>query len=189
MTQKPFWEARWWTFSPEIQAQLKDAVIRAAAGDFVRYEVDVQGAGCRVITIDFSLKPVMDASGTITSLVAEGRDITERKRVEKTLVESESFNRELVENLPEYVIVYEPDGKILYVNTATERALGYRSEDLVGTSVLSYVVGEHRENVISGMKARHEGREISPYEIDILSQEGYRRSVIVQGTRILNREF
>ena len=41
---KPLWQAHWWSVSPETQARLRAAVARAAAGDFVRYEVDVFGA-------------------------------------------------------------------------------------------------------------------------------------------------
>ncbi len=82
---KPFWEILWWTISPEISARLKDAVSRVASGEFVRYEVDVLGKDNRVVTIDFSLKPVRDGSGTITSLVAEGRDISGIKRTEQLL--------------------------------------------------------------------------------------------------------
>ncbi|KAF3890394.1 MULTISPECIES: PAS domain S-box protein [Nostocales] len=80
---RPFWEARWWTISSEIQNQLKDAIARAATGEFVRYEVEVLGRGEIVVTIDFSLKPVKDPTGKIVLLIPEGRDISERKRVEK----------------------------------------------------------------------------------------------------------
>ncbi|HAA27041.1 MAG TPA: hybrid sensor histidine kinase/response regulator, partial [Cyanobacteria bacterium UBA8553] len=70
---RPFWEARWWTISPETQNQLKDAIRQAAAGEFVRYEVDVLGAGDTVATIDFSLKPVKDETGNVILLIPEGR--------------------------------------------------------------------------------------------------------------------
>ena len=117
-------------------------------------------------------------------IVAVVRDITERKRAEETLADSELFNRGLVENLPEYIIVYGPDGKILYVNPATEKALGYNAEELVGTSVLSYVAEEQQEHVISMMKARHEVGEVPAYETDIMAQDGNRRSVITKGTPV-----
>jgi hypothetical protein len=80
---RPFWEARWWTISIETQNQLKDAIACAAKGEFVRYEVDVLGRGDTVATIDFSLKPVLDETGNIILLIPEGRDISDRKQVEK----------------------------------------------------------------------------------------------------------
>src|SRR5579863_3634027 len=78
---KPFWTARWWQVSEEIREQLKAAIRRAAAGEFVRYEVQVYGekAGLIPITIDFSLQPIRGESGEVEYLLAEGRNITERK--------------------------------------------------------------------------------------------------------------
>ncbi|MBD1927232.1 PAS domain S-box protein [Trichocoleus sp. FACHB-90] len=82
---KPFWEARWWTISPETQAQLKVAIAQAAKGEFIRYEVDVLGREDRVLAIDFSLRPILDEAGEVTLLISEGRDISDRKRVQQEL--------------------------------------------------------------------------------------------------------
>ncbi|MEB3831081.1 PAS domain S-box protein [Phormidium sp. CCY1219] len=82
---KPFWEARWWTGSPETQEQLKQAIARAAAGEFLRYEVEVRGAGNTLTPIDFSLKPIADNTGEVILLIPEGRDITQRKQAETAL--------------------------------------------------------------------------------------------------------
>ncbi|HEY9848756.1 MAG TPA: response regulator [Leptolyngbyaceae cyanobacterium] len=85
---KPFWETCWWTISPAVQNQLKEAIAFAARDNFVRYEVDVVGAGNVVRTIDFSLKPVKDETGKVILLIPEGRDISDRKKAEQALEES-----------------------------------------------------------------------------------------------------
>ena len=41
---KKFWDTYWWQISPATQAQLKSAVARAARGELVHYDVEVQGA-------------------------------------------------------------------------------------------------------------------------------------------------
>ncbi len=82
---RPFWEARWWTLSPEIQEQLRTAIAQAATGEFIRYEVDVRGAGEAIATIDFSIKPVYDDNGQVVLLLPEGRNISDLRQVEKTL--------------------------------------------------------------------------------------------------------
>ncbi len=81
---KPFWEARWWLVSEETQAQQRLAVARAARGEFVRYDVEIYGqaAGEETIIIDYSLMPVKDKTGRVVFLLAEGRNITEKKRAE-----------------------------------------------------------------------------------------------------------
>src|SRR6185436_14958063 len=75
---KPFWETPWWTHSPDLQERLRQAIRAAANGEVVRYEVTHRGQDDRLYHIDFSLKPVHDASGKVILLIPEGRDITNR---------------------------------------------------------------------------------------------------------------
>lgn len=100
---RPLWETPWWSLSPQTQERLKTAIAQAASGEFVRYEVDVLGAGDQVITIDFSIKPIKNEMGQVVLLIPEGRDISDKKQTEKALRRSESQlrtkNQELQETL------------------------------------------------------------------------------------------
>ncbi|MBO6522417.1 MAG: PAS domain-containing protein [Balneolaceae bacterium] len=77
-----FADAPWWSLSKEINQQLREAIKKAASGEFIRYDVDVVGVGGKVITIDFSIIPIFDDDGKVIYLVPEGRDITERIELE-----------------------------------------------------------------------------------------------------------
>ena len=77
-----FWDTPWWNHSTALQARLRRSVAKASRGEFIRYEAAFPGADGRIITTDFSLKPVMDDAGEVMLLIAEGRDITQRKRAE-----------------------------------------------------------------------------------------------------------
>jgi len=81
---KPFWEARWFQVSRESVEAQRDYVRRAQAGEFIRCDTEVYGraAGEETIVVDFSLLPVKDAEGRVVFLLAEGRNITEKKRAE-----------------------------------------------------------------------------------------------------------
>jgi PAS domain S-box-containing protein len=68
---------------PETAGCLRRAVVEAAEGKLIRCEVDLLGPRDTPITIDLSLKPVQDERGRLTLIIAEGRDITERKRAEQ----------------------------------------------------------------------------------------------------------
>ncbi|MGG6264468.1 PAS domain S-box protein [Leptolyngbya sp. AN03gr2] len=91
---RPFCELRWWTISPQTQQQLQDAIRRAREGEFVRYEVEVLGAGEATTIIDFSLKPVRDESGQVVLLIPEGRDIHDRIRNEYDRIRDQQRLRE-----------------------------------------------------------------------------------------------
>jgi PAS domain S-box-containing protein len=83
VTGRPFWETPWWTHDPEAVRLLQADIAAAAAGQFVRREVTHKNADNILQTFDFSLKPVRDESSRVTLIIAEGRDISERKRAEE----------------------------------------------------------------------------------------------------------
>ena len=86
---RPFWETPWWTTSKETQEKLQDAIGRAAAGEFIRYDTESRGVGDQVLTIDFSLKPVFDEQGEVIAIIPEGRDITQHKKLESQLFQAQ----------------------------------------------------------------------------------------------------
>ncbi|HET8836961.1 MAG TPA: response regulator [Gemmatimonadales bacterium] len=84
---KPFWTTFWWQVSPEINAELREMIRRAATGEFVRWDTEIYGraGGRETIIIDASLMPVKDEHGTVVFICAEGRDITEKKAYEREI--------------------------------------------------------------------------------------------------------
>jgi PAS domain S-box-containing protein len=123
----PFWEAYWWKTSPETQSQLRQAIAQAAQGEFVRYEVEVQGANHQTIIIDFSIRPVFDASGQVALLIPEGRDITKHKQAEKELELQAVIARNMAKGI---CLVRIEDGIIVYANPKFEQMLGYDVDEL-----------------------------------------------------------
>lgn len=83
---KPFEETYWWSYSQDVQQQLRLAITRAAHGEASRYDVQVRVAENRFIIIDFSLQPVWDQSGEVMFLVPSANVITERKQAEEALL-------------------------------------------------------------------------------------------------------
>jgi PAS domain S-box-containing protein len=79
---KPAWETAW--FDDDGRETVRTLVDRASDGEFVRAELVLQGAD-RVTTVDYSIKPITDADGTVVLLVPEARDITELKAREEEL--------------------------------------------------------------------------------------------------------
>ena len=63
---KPFWTTFWWQVSPEINQGIRDAIARAATGEFVRWDTPIYGraGGTQTIIIDASVMPVKPFSAS-----------------------------------------------------------------------------------------------------------------------------
>lgn len=81
---KHFTDAPWWDVDEETRAKLRDALERAAAGEFVRYETPVSGVTGESV-IDFSIRPITDDEGRVELLIPEGRDVTARVERDRQL--------------------------------------------------------------------------------------------------------
>jgi len=135
-----------------------------------------------------TIVPQKNTDGSLKGFIGTVHDITGKKRVYAPHSSREPFNQSRVENLPDYILVYGQDGKILYINPAAATALGYERKTMIGTSVLSYVAEELRESVAAKMAERSEMGEIPIYEIEIIAQGGLRKLVFVKGTQVLYDE-
>ncbi|MEF8785479.1 MAG: PAS domain-containing protein [Haloarculaceae archaeon] len=82
---KPFWRTPWWNHSESLQQDLQNWVNQAASGDHVRFETSHYAPDGEKVIADGVIRPVTDDDGEVVSLVAEARDITERKQRKQAL--------------------------------------------------------------------------------------------------------
>jgi PAS domain S-box-containing protein len=86
---RPFWECPWFIHTPGMPARIRGAVERAAAGAIIREELFLTRPSGEVLCFDFSIAPIRNDAGEVVFLVPEGRDITELKRSDQALRNSE----------------------------------------------------------------------------------------------------
>lgn len=89
---KPFADTYWWTISPAVQQQLREAIARAARGEASRYDVRTKGVDGAFIDLDFSLQPLRDERGDVVFLIPSASVITERKQVEGALRQAQKMD-------------------------------------------------------------------------------------------------
>jgi PAS domain S-box-containing protein len=124
------WDAPWWRGNDERVQQLKEAVRRAAKGEFVRYEMELQGTGNMTMLVDFSLKPVFDAKGNVTLLVPEGHDISDLKQAQSNLQKEHDLLASITETSPVGITFVNREGQIVFANHQAEKILGL-SRDII----------------------------------------------------------
>jgi PAS domain S-box-containing protein len=81
--------------------------------------------------VESIIVPYKDASGALISYDGIVRDITERRKAEEALLESEERLRAIFDNSPVGISVASPEGKLIRTNPAFQKMLGYTEDELV----------------------------------------------------------
>jgi PAS domain S-box-containing protein len=138
----------------------------------VTKDIPVQRKDGSVFYADINAFPI-ELEGK-TCLVGVFRDITERKQVEDVLQESEEQLRTYLENAPDGVYIYDFEGKILYANRRCEEIIGYKSEEVVGSSfrklktTAKSSLGRARELLQNNIN----GKGTGPDELELVRKDG-----------------
>ncbi len=118
---------------PDDPGEMASVLDRVRRGEKVdHYETRRRAKDGRVIDVSLTVSPIHDATGTIIGASKVDRDVTERKRLEEALKESEERHRLILESTVEGIIGVDLTGTITFVNPAATRLLGYSREELIG---------------------------------------------------------
>src|SRR5918912_2114736 len=110
-----------------------------------RYETVRVTKDGRRLNISLTISPIRDPSGDIMGASAIARDITERKRAEEALKQSELLYHTLIEQATENIFLVDTETRrIMESNPAFQRTLGYTEEELRTMTLYDIVAAERK---------------------------------------------
>ena len=101
-------------------------------------------------------------------------DITERKRLEQKLRESEDRFRGIAERSIDGIFELDLEGRVTYVSPSVEPALGYKPEEVVGTRMERYLAESEIPKIAANMAALMEGTNVLGLQGEMLRKDGSR---------------
>ncbi len=87
-------------------------------------------------TISLHTRPVKDEYENIVAIVGIERDITQQKERESRIIHLQKFVEGIINNLPQFVFVTDPDLSIRFWNQSLENELGIPAAEVIGRPVL-----------------------------------------------------
>ncbi len=135
-----------------------------------------------------SVDPVLDSNGNVQDVVYIAKDITDRKRAENGLRQSEERFRELYDRAPVGYCEYDIEGRITNVSLTDLEMLGYTREEMVGKYVWEFNIGAEtvRQQVLEKLKGfRPPGQDL---ERIYRRKDGTTFPVLIKDRLIVNEQ-
>ncbi len=98
------------------------------------------------------------------ALIIFVRDVTERKKIEQAMIQSEAKYRDLIENAIDLIFTVDTEGNFLEVNESLLRDTGYSKQDIISTGFRDFV---HPEDAGIALDAYEKGRQGMPHEFEM----------------------
>ena len=143
--------------------------IMEVGGD--RFETQHKCKNGKIVDIEISVNYIKEGGDKLFVFV---RDITERKKAEEALRESEEKYRQLVERANDGIVIIQ-DGTVKYANSRLVEMWGGTIEEVLGSPFINYVHPDERLKVLDHYKRRMAGGDIAPvYDTVLVGKDGHK---------------
>lgn len=142
------------------------------------FELGLRHSSGRRVHALVATSPIVDASGAFSGCLAGVLDITDRKRAEEALRQSEQKYRLVVESLSEGIWVIDRDACTSFVNPRMAEMLGYAPEEMIGKALPSFLSPSCGASMRDRLSRRGDGAR-EQYECEFVRKDGGRITALM----------
>ncbi len=154
----------------ETHPAVSYAIAHALSGEHTSFIADQMLPNNVIATWEVALNPLFDdQTGKVTGLVVIGSDITQRKKTEDALRESERWFQTIGDAAMDGIMAINSIGKIIYCNRAGEQILGCAAYEPVGQEFAAFFAEDNGKEAIYRQlnEMQHNANiEMEPYIIE-----------------------
>lgn len=137
--------------------------------------------------LDLSAFPLINGNGEVIGVIEHIRDITKSKQAEEKLRKSENQHRRVLEASPDPIVVYDIEGKVVYLNPSFTRVFGWTQEELQGRKV-DYVPEENWTETTEMIERLRGGESFSGIESRRYTKKGHTIDVSISVATYLDQD-
>ena len=164
--------------------QVREGVGRALAGEQVEFERHIRYAD-RERDVHLNYVPDRGPDGLVRGVVALVRDVTEQKRAERALRDSEERFRRMVEIAAEGIWIVDIEGNTAFINNRMAAVLGYSKEEMLGRPCFDFLDPEEHDRAMGEFQAAKK-RDVGPQEYRFRHHDGSIVWLDITGTAMLD---
>jgi PAS domain S-box-containing protein len=167
-------------FPQETVEGSMDHIRRAMAGEWWEVvEIPILHRDGSVRTVLWNSATLYEADGkTVSSAIAQGQDITDRKQMEEDLRDTSQYLENLISHANAPIIVWDPAFRITGFNRAFERLTGMQAEEVIGRGLEILFPQETVEGSMDHIRRAMAGEQLEVVEIPILHRDGSVKTVL-----------
>jgi PAS domain S-box-containing protein len=145
-------------------------------GGVGRYEIVFRRKDGEPRVVQVSASPLWNEKGAYAGAIAIVMDITENKKMEEKLRESEERLRKLVEYAPDAIYINDLNGNFIDGNKQAEFLTGYKREELIGKNMLEVGLLPEKffQKAMEALRKNMLGEKTGPDEFELIRKDGSR---------------
>ncbi|MEA3559350.1 MAG: PAS domain S-box protein [Candidatus Thermoplasmatota archaeon] len=174
-----------------IQKAAETLITRYKEGDIAQNKFELQQIrkDGTIIDVELTANLLFDDAREIIGFQGRSIDITERKKVEKELIESEKRFREMANLLPQVVYEADPSGILTFVNEQAYDISGYSRDDVEnGLNLYEIIIPEDREKAKENIMKKMMGGHVKSHEYTVKRKDGSTFPAMIYSNQLIKED-